>query len=179
MKPLLIFLILLYGVETLDIFADLKAKKVGDTLNVIIVENIKASHQSQKSSSSSSDVKGSLSANIVGFKPGYTIDERGSVSSKGGGSIENTSIFVGKITAIVEEITKEGNFKIYARQSINIDGEERLIKLTGIVSPKDISSSNTVFSSSIYDLSINYESKGIIKKRQKRSILNTIFGWLF
>lgn len=179
MKIIFLSFLYLYGQSMLNMFADVKAKKVGDTLNIVIVENIKASHQSQAASSSASDIKGSLNANIIGFKPSYSLDEKGSVSSKGGGSIESTSVFIGKITAIVEEITKDGNLKISAKQSINIDGEEKLVKLTGIISPKDISSSNTILSSSIYDLNINYESKGIIKKRQKRSILNIIFGWIF
>ncbi|MCX7905465.1 MAG: flagellar basal body L-ring protein FlgH [Elusimicrobiales bacterium] len=175
----LFLLILSTYTQDLNLFSDLKAKKVGDTVNVIIVENIKASHQSQAASSSMSDIKGSVSANIISFNPSYSLEQKGSVSSKGGGTIESASVFVGKLTAIVEELTKEGNLKISAKQLINIDGEEKMINLTGIVSPKDISSNNTVFSSNIYDLKINYESKGVIKKRQKRSILNLLLGWLF
>jgi len=176
---IIILLSMLLNSSFINLTADRRPSKVGDVLSVIIVENIRASHQDQKQLSKTSDVKGSFSTNIFGLNPNYKLDENGSTNSKGAGSIEASSSFTGNLTAVIEEILPDGNFKIKATQKINIDGEEKKVILNGIVHPFDIKPGNIVYSYNIYNLDISYESKGSIKSVKKRGLLNFLLGWLF
>ncbi len=181
MKIALIFIFsgFLNSSSFINMFSDRKALSKGDLLSVIIVENTRANHQSQKESANSSDVKGSFSAKAFSLNPNYSMDEKGSVSSKGGGSVLSNSSFIGRITVTVEEVLGNGNLKIFGTQFVNIDGEEKKLELSGVVDPADIKENNTVYSSNIYSMKLNYDGKGVIKNKQKRSLLNFLLGWIF
>jgi flagellar L-ring protein precursor FlgH len=179
---LIIFLMssFLYSNSFINMTSDYIPLKVGDTLVVEIIENTKAGHSSQKEISNSSDMKGDFKGNLMGFIPtySYSMNEKGSSDSKGEGSIESSSFFVGRVNAVVKEILDNGNFKIEAKQIVNINDEEKNLELSGIVNPIDIKN-GSILSSNIYDLNLIYKNKGVIAKRQKRSLLNFLFGWIF
>lgn len=177
---LIIFLFssFLYSNSFINMTSDYIPLKVGDTLVVEIVENTKAGHSSQKELSNSSDIKGDFKANFMGLSPNYSMNEKGSFNSKGEGNIESSSFFVGRVNAIVKEILDNGNFKIEAKQLVNINSEEKKLELSGIVNPVDIKN-GSVLSSNIYDLNLIYNNKGVIAKKQKRGLLNFLFGWIF
>lgn len=168
----------IYSASFINMYSDKKAIKKGDFLNVIIIENTRANHQSQKETSSSSDIKGSFSAKLFSINPNYSLEQKGASNSKGGGSVLSNSSFVGKITVMVEDVLESGNLKISGNQILNIDGEEKKLELSGVVDPLDIRD-NTVYSTSIYSLKLNYSGKGVIKNKQKRSLFNFLLGWIF
>ncbi len=169
----------LFAGNFLSLTSDAKIYNKGDLIKVLVSENTRAGQQASMSTSRYSDAKGNLNADIGPLSLDYSMDEKGSASAKGGGSIESASFFNGNLTAQVEEILPSGNLRIKGERLIKVDGEEKKIILSGIVDPRDIKTGNRVFSYEIHELSLSYDGKGVIKKRQKRGFLNFLLGWIF
>ena len=68
---------------------------------------------------------------------------------------------------------------ISGTQTINQNGEEQKIIVTGMIREDDISSNNTVLSSNVADAQITIAGNGPIARKQKQGILTQIFNFLF
>ena len=60
-----------------------------------------------------------------------------------------------------------------------MNGEKQGVTLTGIVRPQDITSENTVLSTSLADVYIDYIGKGPSGRRQQEGIITKILSYVF
>lgn len=168
-------------------YADKKARHVGDLLTVIIEESNEASKDAKSSSSKTAGLSGSASmghptvdANPTAWTnaliPAWKLDT--SRSFEGSGSTQSKDKFTSYITVTVREVLPNGNLLIEGKRSMNIQEESVDVILTGIVRPTDITRENTIKSTSIADAGIRYESAGPIVQNQKRGIITSLWNWL-
>lgn len=149
-----------------SMFADIKAHNVGDVITVIIVEQTKAEQNSsvENNNTSSMSVEGSTSGNIFSFIP--LVGGSSKIDTKHDGK-EGTSQdekLVGKVTATIVERNDAGMLTIEGQRMLEVNGEKNLMKVSGMVRPKDIMTDNTVFSYNIANAKISYK-KGNIERR--------------
>ncbi len=85
----------------------------------------------------------------------------------------------GTITVQVTAVKPNGNLLVSGTQSINQNGEEQKITITGEVRPEDISAGNAVLSSNVANAQIRIDGKGPIASKQRQGILTQIFNLLF
>ncbi|HHE54156.1 MAG TPA: flagellar basal body L-ring protein FlgH [Caldithrix abyssi] len=146
-----------------SLYSDIKAHQVGDVLSVIIVENANASRQSKSNSKLSSEIgmDAKSSGNIADFLPVF--GGSGSFNSKhqGEDGTAQSDRLTGRISVRIVEQTENGMLKIQGERKLNVNGEENLMKLEGFVRPRDITSSNTVYSYNIADARITYRKSGL------------------
>ena len=170
------------------LYGDKKARRIGDILTVLIVEEASSAKDAQKGTDKKFSTSGKLTVSspvVDGVPqaswtnaglPGWSIDASRSFSGKG--SMENKDTFTGSIGARVMEVLPNGNLMIEGRRTLVIQNEAVEIVLTGTVRPEDISRNNTVKSTAVADAAIQYNSTGSIAKNQNKGILPTLWDWI-
>lgn len=163
-----------------SLFSDNKAFQVGDAITIIVLESSQASNNAETSTGRNSSLGANLSGGIDKTSLPKTDINLGTDNSfTGSGSTKTTGVVKTKISAIVDSVYENGNMRIRGSRKIVINGEEQLIRITGIVRPSDISSDNSVYSYNISDAEITFEGSGLIDSSQKPGILTRLFHWLF
>jgi len=159
-------------------FADQKARGVGDLVTVLIIEETQSSQKA--STEFQKDFKHS---NAVGTGPllrripdlGFTSGQ----SSQATGSTTLSNNLVAKITATVTTVLPNGDMKIKGSREVTTNNEKQIVTLTATVRPQDIGPGNTVASTFLADVQIQYSGKGQIANRQKEGIVSRLLRWIF
>jgi len=163
-----------------SLFADQKAIHVGETVTVLVVEVAQASNDATTNTSRSSDLSlnGALSS-PGGTSSGVNAGIQTGNGFKGAGSTTNNGVMKAKISAHVDSVYNNGNLFISGSRNIVINGDEQIMKVTGIVRPSDIQADNSIYSYSISDAMISYSGKGLINDSQKPGWLTKFLHWIF
>lgn len=160
-----------------NLFGDIRARYVGDTLTIIINETSNASRTGSARNSKSASASADAGVGIFKFIAEASADSSDSFQAQG--SINNTNRVTGRITVQVTEVMPNGNLAISGTQTINQNGEEQKITISGNVRPYDVRSDNTVLSNYVADAQLKIDGKGPISRKQKQGILTQIFNFLF
>ncbi len=168
--------------------SDIKARRVGDIVTVIIAEEASAS----KEASTNTDRSSSLSAGISNFfglensvssniTPSALINASTSNDFSGSGKTTRSENLAATLTTQVVKVYPNGNLKIRGGKSVTVNNENQIIYLTGIVRSYDVSAENTVDSGDILNAQISYTGKGSVSDKQKPGWLMRIFDntWPF
>lgn len=167
--------------STRSMFADKRARAVGDIVTVLVQESTTASKDNSTKTSKSSSVNASIdtflyspTASSLLTKGGTMPAMRfgGSQDFDGGGKINNSERITGRVAVKVVDTLPNGNLIIEGRRETHISGEKQEAILRGIIRGEDILANNTVFSYNVVDASIRFVSKGTISDNQRK-------GWLF
>lgn len=163
-----------------SMFSDYKASKVGDAVTVIVIEDNSASKDASTNTSRQSSISGSGSGSYgskalpsVGAQLGTGNDFKGSGSTSEKGSVRAV------LSARVIKVDEYGNLQIEGSRLISINGQDQMIRLSGIIRPSDIQPDNTIYSTYISDAKIVFEGSGSIDRAQSPGWLTKIFHWLF
>ncbi|MBQ7704092.1 MAG: flagellar basal body L-ring protein FlgH [Selenomonadaceae bacterium] len=167
----------LWADNTWGMFADKKARDVGDILTIIISES--TTQTATKSRANSKSGSTSLGAGTGIFHFLAAASASGSDSFQANGSATDTNRFSGRITVTVVEVLPNDNMIVEGTQSIWQNRDEHKITLRGIVRRADVTSSNTVPSTKVADATVKFDGKGPLNAKQRQGILTQIFNFLF
>lgn len=170
--------------------ADVKARRTGDIVTVIIKEQAKASKQATTDTERSSSISAGIStffgleqtvADKTKINPSSMISASSGNEFSGSGKTTRSEDLVATLTTQVVEVYPNGNLKIRGGKSVAVNNENQIIYLTGIVRPYDVTAANTVDSSNILNAQITYTGKGAISDKQKPGWMMRIFDntWPF
>lgn len=145
------------------LFEDHRARLVGDTLTVQIIEKVSASQKS----TSSIDKAGKVSAGVSAL-PGLSSNSFGRATAEGNssntfdakGSTENTNDFSGTITATVTGVLANGHLLIAGEKQIGVNHNVDVLRFSGQVDPRAIQPGNTVLSAQIANVRIEHRGRG-------------------
>jgi len=178
-------------------FADKRAKRVGDILTVVVNENVGMTNalnlttNKQNSSQNAAGIEGiasNLVNQFVGNLPGLlgkhfksppgvttptlpTLSVNGTNAFQGGGTITNNQTITARAAVQVIDVLPNGNLVIEGLREISFSKERQFASLHGIVRPYDIQPDNTVDSTNIAAAQIDIVSEGTLTDAQKK-------GWL-
>jgi len=176
-----------------SLFHDMKARKVGDTVTVRIVEDPEAELNANTKTSRSSGVEASK-LKFLGYMkalaeknsrlaqdPGTDDLILASLGLKhdGKGSTDRDGHVKAYITAVVEKVLFNGNLYISGQREVRVNNETQYITLSGVVRPKDISSSNEVSSTFIADARIAYSGNGPVSDKQRVGWLGRVLDYVW
>ncbi len=157
------------------LFQDRKARYLGDTVTVLISEDISAVGKADTQSDASNTnyysipyIFGQSGANYHNRDWSNFLKTKRSNNFKGKGSVSRSNKMTAKITAQVIEVMPNGNLRIAGKKFITINGEQQYLLITGVVRPDDIASDNTILSEKLADVQIEYNGRGILSAKQKR-----------
>jgi flagellar L-ring protein FlgH len=161
-----------------SMFADRKAARVGDIVTVVVAET--AATQSSQSKKTNKD--GSLEAGVSSFLfPGSGLGTHkgvlpstsmsGGSTFSGGGQVANSQSLSARAAVLVADVLPNGNLAIEGVRVVTFSGETQYIVLHGVIRPDDISTANTIASTNIADVRIEFISEGSLTDAQKKSWL--------
>lgn len=151
-----------------DLFSDLRARKIGDTVTVRIFIKDKASiandSERKRDASNSVDlgiVYGATSSDVTianAANWGGSADSQTRTKSEGG--IERSEKIELLVAAVVSDVLPNGNLVISGSQEVRVNFEMRVLNVAGIVRPVDISSDNAIAYEKIAEARIAYGGRG-------------------
>jgi len=160
-----------------DLFHDYRAWQPMDLLTIVINEKAQGNKQANtrvnKISSFEAAVRRfiGVEASIAGrntqLSPASLIDAETGSEFTGQGQTLRQDLLTGTISAMVTEVLPSGILRIEGEKIITVNGEEQTMRLTGLVRPRDVSSSNEVRSNQIANVRIDYFGRGSLGDTQE------------
>ena len=166
--------------------SDRRAHAVNDLLTIRVIENIEAAGTADaklnKESSASAAVPTLFGLETLlpsSVDPNNLASTSSDSQFKGGGSTTRTSMLTATMTARVAEVLPNGDLVLESVRELDLNGERQIVVLTGIVRPQDVRRNNSVPSTQIAQLRIQYYGRGLMKDNLKPGwlvrVLNKIF----
>ena len=160
-----------------NLFQDPRAAKVGDILTIKIRINDKADARQLVEPAARLRRSGSAAAMKrrrirIAAKP-FAADGGGSIGlgaksgASGTGSIDRSEKVDVSVAAVVTEVLPNGNLLISGTQEVRVNFELRIVNITGIVRPRDISTNNTIDYEKIAEARVSYGGRGRISEVQQ------------
>lgn len=149
------------------LFEDHRARLVGDTLTVNIVEKVSATQSSTSSVDKSGSLEGSVTAlpllnparaqNLLGRA---SVGGSSSNTFSGKGATENTNDFSGMITVIVTGVLPNGHLQIAGEKQIGVNSNVDVLRFSGQVDPRTIQPGNLVASTMVANVRVEHRGRG-------------------
>jgi len=177
----------LFGRGKNPLFSDRKAMQVNDVLTVIINETTSASSTTQKNlaKNNAMTLGGGLftgtGVSSLNTATNITLENQSDSTYKGAGTAVRDDSFKTTITARVIKILNNGNYFIDGSRELLINGEKQIIKVSGVISPYNITANNEIDSKYISDAKIQYITEGELEQGTQRGWLSRFFDaiWPF
>lgn len=161
-----------------SMLSDSKARQVGDTITVTVIES--TATQQKTSTTFSKNLKHNNGAGvgpIVKLLPevGVTSAQSGSAS----GDTSKSMTFTATVTTQVVKVLPNGNLQVQGTHHVETNAEKQDITISGIARPEDIDSSNNIASTALADFQVKCTGKGAIGDRQKEGLISKLLKYLF
>jgi flagellar L-ring protein precursor FlgH len=171
----------------------MKARKVGDIVTVRIVEDPEAELNANTKTSRSSSID-AAQLKFLGYMKALAEKNSRLAQDPGTDNLFSASLgtaFDGKgssdrdghvkayITAVVEKVLFNGNLYINGQREVRVNNETQYITLSGVVRPKDITSSNEVSSTYVADARITYSGSGPVADKQRPGWLGRVVDYVW
>lgn len=156
------------------VFEDRRARLIGDTVTIQIVENITASQKSTSTVDRTGSVDGGIKA--FPFLKSNTLDKLSLEASSsntfsGKGGTESANTFTGSITATVVDVLPNGHLVLTGDKQIGVNQNVDVLRFSGTVDPRAIQPGSIVSSTQVANARI--ESRGRGQQQEAQAI-----GWL-
>jgi flagellar L-ring protein precursor FlgH len=172
----------------LDLFADMKARRVGDVITITITETSRANKTAATTLDRSNALTGEVNTilgqgagNVGGLGRMFNLDVSSDMSFSGSGSTNRNESMTARMTARVIQVLPNGNLVVRGSQEIMVNNEKQYITVQGVVRPSDIGADNSVLSYRIADARIDYTGEGDVSSKQREGWLSRFFNvvWPF
>jgi len=171
------------------LFYDTSARRVGDVVTILIDDVTNVSNSDDRSmsketnASKSMDVASEATGDFGGpvGAAAFDFNSDSERSFDGDASFNSQREFSTRVTASVTEVLPNGNLVIEGSRNVVIEGDERVLVVSGIVRPYDVSPGNTVSSRHIAKLRIAYDGNGqeqaFTRQGMFGRIMNKLWPW--
>lgn len=163
-----------------DMYGDARARRVGDILLVQIVESSSANKEAKTEADREYSTNNSVSdllgipldqSSVLGYKLSPSVSMSSESEFEGEGKTSRTGTISGTVSARVERILPSGNMVISGKKQTRVNSEHQYIIISGIIRPQDISFGNTILSTCIADMQLDYYGSGIIGDQQSKGLI--------
>ncbi len=161
--------------QQMELFADLKARRVGDVLTIRLTESTAASKSAQTKTAKTTGVNMTgptiLGKTFTAAGVPLTTTLNSANSFDGTGSSTQGNSLAGSLTVTVIDVQPNGNLVIQGEKTLRLNQGEEIVRVSGVVRSADIATDNTVTSDKVADARIIYSGKGVIDGSNR-------MGWL-
>jgi len=176
----------LFQAGAMDLFNDIKARRIGDIITVNLTEKMdakkKAATNAKKSNATSltapTIMGGGLTANIpfTNINPLSDTTLDSSHNFKGQGDASQSNSLNGSISVTVVEVISNGNLVVRGEKWVTINQGEEVIRFAGIIRPADVAPDNSISSTKVADARIIYSGDGVVSESNKQGWLARFFS---
>jgi flagellar L-ring protein FlgH len=168
------------GAKFVDMYIDQRAKRIGDIVVVQIVENSSADKEAKTESKKTNTMDNSITtilgiplnkSSIKGDKLSPEVNASTSTDFKADGKTTRTGTISGSVSARIERILPSGNLVIKGKKQTRVNSELQYIIISGIIRPEDVSPINTIQSTYIADMQLDYYGTGVIGDQQNKGFI--------
>lgn len=154
------------GINEHPLFEDVRARNVGDTLTINVLETTSGSRSTSDGSTMANSTAGSTpgvtqgSAVLTTLLKPINIASANSNKSATTGSGAGAQSLRGTITVTVIEVLPNGNLVVSGEKQVALGNSNDFIRFSGVVNPVNITNMNTVQSGQVADAHLEYKSAG-------------------
>lgn len=170
----------------LSLFADTRARSVGDIISVVLTESTQASKNADTAIGRDSGIEVSQPTVFGRANPDFAVNDitnltleqniESSSEFTGNGSSNQSNSLRGAIAVQVARVLPNGNLMIQGEKWLALNKGEEFIQLRGIVRPQDISATNTISSTLVADARISYGGTGMIDRANSPGWFSKFFN---
>ena len=144
-------------------FEDRRARLVGDTVTIQIIENVTASQTSSSTANRTTSMSGSVSA--IPFAPAsllpkLTIGAGSANDFSGEGATASANTFSGSITATVVDVMPNGHLVLAGEKQIGVNQNVDVLRFSGTVDPRALQPGSIVSSTQVANARIESRGRG-------------------
>lgn len=155
-------------------FEDQRARLVGDSVTIQIVENVTASQKSSSTVDRSSSLSGRVSA-LPFAKASFTgrlgIGAESENNFEGKGGTESANTFQGSITALVIDVLPNGHLIVAGEKQIGVNQNVDVLRFSGTVDPRSLQPGSIINSTQVANVRVESRGRGAQNEAQ-------VMGWL-
>jgi flagellar L-ring protein precursor FlgH len=148
------------GFNQHPLFEDVRARNVGDTLTIAILENSSATEKNGNDSNHGGTVNSSFPSATVNAKhvlDGLNVSASSANKMTNTGDSSGSNFLTGSITATVIDVLPNGNLVVSGEKLVSINQVDEYIRISGVVNPVNVQTGNTVLSTQIADARVEYK----------------------
>jgi len=164
------------------LFADSRARRVGDIVVVKLVESTKAQNKAEtnadKDNNSDYTVNALFGKSKSGFIPLVGIGPQARVGTpalntssvsdlQATGTTKRENYVSSSMAARVIRVLPGGLLQIEGAREIRVNEETEYMVVRGMIRAKDVDADNTIYSTQIADATIEYYGRGVLADKQK------------
>ncbi|MBQ3060415.1 MAG: flagellar basal body L-ring protein FlgH [Desulfovibrio sp.] len=164
------------------LFADSRARRVGDIVVVKLVENTKAQNKAEtnadKDTSNNYGVNALFGRSKSGFIPLVGIGPQARVGTpalnttsvsdlEATGTTKRENYVTSSMAARVTRVLPGGLLQIEGAREIRVNEETEYMVVRGMIRARDVDADNTIYSTQIADATIEYYGRGVLADKQK------------
>ncbi len=155
-------------------FEDRRARQVGDMITINIVERTSA----VKAGASSGSKDGSVAFGVPGplqRKLGANVSTEGATSFEDTDNQSASNTFTGTIAVTVVDVLPNGNLLVAGEKQVALNKGVEFIRFSGMVSPDNIASGNTISSTRVADARVEYRTNSQIDRAEVTAMVSRFF----
>ncbi|VAW73988.1 Flagellar L-ring protein FlgH [hydrothermal vent metagenome] len=165
----------------IPLYEDRKAYRVGDILTVVLNESTNAT----KSATTSTSKEGSNTTGITSILGSRSLVRATGIGNNninsahdfsGKGDSAQSNKITGTIAVTIHNVMSNGNLQIRGQKRLLLNQGVEFIKISGMVRPSDITSTNSVQSTQVANAKIIYSGKGAVADSNSMGILARFFN---
>ncbi len=159
-------------------FEDRRARLVGDTVTIQILENVTASQKSTSTSNRTTSMDAAISALPFQTVEGLAKLSVGTSSANdfsGKGGTESANTFSGSITATVIEVLPNGHLVVSGEKQIGVNQNVDVLRFSGTVDPRVVQPGSVVNSTQVANARIESRGRGAQAEAQTVGWLSRFF----
>jgi flagellar L-ring protein precursor FlgH len=165
-----------------DPYSDFRARLVGDSIAIQIVESTTIS-QSGNVATERDFTHSSAVTGVGGQTPSFLnplLAANSSTKLTGTGATASQTSLNTVLTAQVVAVLPTGSLVVEARRQVMANQQHENVVLRGVVRPADIASNNSVFSYQLFNLQLEVKGKGVISDsvRQPNIVMRTLLKFI-
>ncbi len=158
-----------------DLASDIRSRRVGDIVTITVAENASAVSSGTSKTQRNSSVQANIAAaggitqalgplaNLAKAGQQTTLDGQGTTT-------RNTTI-AATLSAFVTQVLPNGNLVIHGVKNVNVNSENQILTVRGVIRPIDLDTTNAVPSDRIAQMELQVNGKGIVGDAIKRPFI--------
>ncbi|HTS77885.1 MAG TPA: flagellar basal body L-ring protein FlgH [Bryobacteraceae bacterium] len=149
-----------------NLASDLRARNVDDTVTILVAESASAVSTGQSKTSRTSSAQSAITS-LAGPKSptgalANLLNANSATSLDGEGTTSRQTTLTTTISARVTHVLVNGNLVVEGTRNLNVNSENQIITVRGVIRPIDLDTTNSVPSARLANMEIEVNGKGIV-----------------
>ena len=155
-----------------NLAADLRARNVDDVVTIVVQESASAVSTGQSKTGRATTAQAAVTS-LAGPKApagalANLINANSATSINGQGTTSRQTTLTTTISARVTHVLVNGNLVVEGTKNLNVNSENQVIVIRGVIRPIDLDTTNTVSSARLANMELQVNGKGIVNDAVRR-----------